>query len=99
MSGGIENVSARALDSRSGTMQQRPGRPASGWAFTQQDKAPLPGSAALRTHLEPLRPWLDAQGITEISVNRAHEIWIARQGHPHMECHSAPGLSRQVLLG
>lgn len=56
------------------------------------------GGAALRTHLEPLREWLEAPGITEISVNRAGEIWIARQGSAYMECHAAPGLTTEVLL-
>lgn len=56
------------------------------------------GSAALRTHLEPLRPWLAAPGVSEISVNRAGEIWIARQGQPYMERHAAQGLTHAVLL-
>src|SRR5262249_59977174 len=37
------------------------------------------GGAALRTHLKSFQPWLETDGVTEISVNRAREIWIARQ--------------------
>src|SRR6266478_4241874 len=61
--------------------------------------APPPrGGAALRTHLKPLQPWLDASGVTEISVNRACEIWIARQGQQYMERHAVEELTQEVLL-
>ena len=56
------------------------------------------GSAALRTHLRPLQRWLDADAVTEISVNRAGEIWIARQGEPYMERHAAHELTGDMLL-
>jgi type IV secretion system protein VirB11 len=56
------------------------------------------GGAALRTHLKPLQPWLDAAGVTEISVNRAREIWIARQGQQYMERHPVEDLTQEVLL-
>src|SRR5258707_7499008 len=56
------------------------------------------GGAALRTHLKPLQPWLDAPGVTEISVNRAREIWIARQGQQYMERHALDALTQEVLL-
>ena len=56
------------------------------------------GGAALRTHLKPLQPWLDAPGVTEISVNRAREIWIARQGQQYMERHALDELTQEVLL-
>ena len=56
------------------------------------------GGAALRTHLKPLQPWLDAAGVTEISVNRAREIWIARQGQQYMERHAVEELTQEVLL-
>src|SRR5690348_14142811 len=56
------------------------------------------GGAALRTHLKPLQPWLDAAGVTEISVNRAREIWIARQGQQYMERHAVEDLTQEVLL-
>ena len=56
------------------------------------------GGAALRTHLKPLQQWFDAQGVTEVSVNRPGEVWIARQGEPYMERHAAPGLTDDILL-
>ena len=60
--------------------------------------APLRGGAALRTHLEPLREWLDTPGVTEISVNRPRELWIAQQGKADMERHQVDALTTEVLL-
>src|SRR3989442_12903710 len=57
------------------------------------------GGAALRTHLKPLQPWLDAAGVTEISVNRARESRIARQGQPYMGRHPVEELTQDVALG
>lgn len=65
---------------------------------TQRDSISLRGSAALRTHLLPLQTWLEQSDVTEISVNRAKEIWIARQGQPYMERHDADNLTHEVLL-
>ena len=62
------------------------------------EPVPIRGGAALRTHLAPLQPWLDEAGVTEISVNRAGEIWIARQGEPYMARHEAGGLTHEVLM-
>src|SRR5205807_7952886 len=56
------------------------------------------GSAALRTHLRPLEGWFEGQGVTEVSVNRPGEVWIARQGEPHMERHAATDLTHDILL-
>ena len=56
------------------------------------------GSAALRTHLRPLERWFEAQGVTEVSVNCPGEVWIARQGEPYMERHTAEELTGEVLL-
>ena len=56
------------------------------------------GGAALRTHLRPLQRWFQAQGVTEVSVNRPGEVWIARQGEPHMERHAATDLTDDILL-
>ena len=56
------------------------------------------GGAALRTHLRPLHRWFEAQGVTEVSVNRPGEVWIARQGDPYMECHPAADLTHELLL-
>ena len=67
-------------------------------AAGEPDLVQLRGGAALRTHLMPLQSWLDTPGVTEISVNRAREIWIARQGQPYMERHDAEELTHEVLL-
>ena len=56
------------------------------------------GGAALRTHLRPLEQWFEAQGVTEVSVNRPGEVWIARQGEPYMERHAAAELTQDLLL-
>ena len=56
------------------------------------------GGAALRTHLRPLQRWFEAQGVTEVSVNRPGEVWIARQGEPYMERHPATDLTDELLL-
>src|SRR3954464_7575514 len=56
------------------------------------------GTAALRTPLRPLQRWFEAQGVTEVSVNRPGEVWIARQGEPYMERHAAPDLTDSTLL-
>lgn len=56
------------------------------------------GGAALRTHLKPLQRWFEAQGVTEVSVNRPGEVWIARQGEPYMERHAAADLTDEILL-
>src|SRR4051795_3028659 len=56
------------------------------------------GGAALRTHLEPLRQWLEMPGVTEISVNRPGELWIAKQGTAEMERHAVDELTVEVLL-
>lgn len=65
---------------------------------TQRDPISLRGGAALRTHLLPLQKWLEQSDVTEISVNRAKEIWIARQGQPYMERHDTDNLTHEVLL-
>ena len=56
------------------------------------------GGAALRTHLRPLQRWLEADAVSEISVNGPLEIWIARQGQAYMERHVAADLTEDVLL-
>lgn len=63
----------------------------------QADVMPPRGGAALRTHLAPLQPWLEQDGVTEISVNRAGEVWIAKQGEPTMTRHEATRLTDVVL--
>src|SRR5688572_29927615 len=66
---------------------------------TAEGKTPARrGSAAFRTHLKPLEEWLNVDGVTEISVNRPGEVWVASQGEPHMKRHFVRGLTREVLL-
>jgi type IV secretion system protein VirB11 len=43
---------------------------------------------AVRTHLRPLEPFFAQDDVTEISINRPQEVWIARQGHAYMERHA-----------
>lgn len=49
----------------------------------------------LENHLRILKPWLDQNDISEISINRPGEIWVERRGH--IQCHSVPQLSLQHL--
>lgn len=70
-------------------------------AFPQSAAGERPearGGAALRTHLRPLQRWLEAEAVTELSVNAPAEIWIARQGETYMERHAAADLTDEVLL-
>lgn len=55
------------------------------------------GSIYLQSYLEPLRPWLDAEDVTEILVNRPGEIWIERAGASAMERHDVPELDNSQL--
>jgi type IV secretion system protein VirB11 len=52
---------------------------------------------AVRTHLRPLEPFFAQDDVTEISVNRPQEVWIARQGHAHMERHAVAELDLNRL--
>ena len=63
-----------------------------------ENLTPERGGAALRTHLRPLQRWFEAQGVTEVSVNRPGEVWIARHGEPYMERHAAADLTDEILL-
>ena len=51
----------------------------------------------LQTYLEPLRPWLDADDVTEILVNRPGEIWVERTGAAAMERHDVAELDNALL--
>jgi type IV secretion system protein VirB11 len=55
------------------------------------------GSIYLQSYLEPLRPWLDAEDVTEILINRPEEIWVERAGAPAMERHDVPELDKSLL--
>jgi len=51
----------------------------------------------LQAYLAPLAPWLGRDGVTDILVNRPHEVWIetTTQG---LVCEPAPALT-EVILG
>ncbi len=55
------------------------------------------GSIYLKSYLEPLQPWLDADDVTEILVNRPGEIWVERTGVAAMERHDLPDLDNSLL--
>jgi type IV secretion system protein VirB11 len=55
------------------------------------------GSIYLQSYLEPLRPWLDADDVTEILVNHPGEIWVERAGAAVMERHELPELDTSLL--
>lgn len=55
------------------------------------------GSIYLKSYLGPLQPWLDADDVTEILVNRPGEIWVERTGVAAMERHDLPDLDNSLL--
>ena len=44
----------------------------------------------LNSYLAPFGEWLACDDVTEILVNRPHEIWVERLGFAQMERHDAP---------
>lgn len=46
----------------------------------------------LGAYLAPFEPWLTSADVTEIVVNRPHEIWIERTGAGSMECRPLPDI-------
>lgn len=52
---------------------------------------------AVRTHLRPLEPFFAQDDVTEISINRPQEVWIARQGHAYMDRHTIAELDLNKL--
>lgn len=62
--------------------------------------APVAGDAEnvyLNSYLAPFREWLACDDVTEILVNRPHEIWVERLGLAQMERHDAPQIDSQLL--
>ncbi len=51
----------------------------------------------LRSFLQPLDPWLARSDITEILVNRPHEIWIETNAGARMERFDVPDLGQIAL--
>ena len=63
-----------------------------------QDSAPaVPRSVYLEAYLEPLRPWLERESVTEILVNRPGELWIEDAAHPGMQRIELPAISDRLL--
>lgn len=56
-----------------------------------------PGSVYLNSYLAPFSTWLASDDVTEILVNRPHEIWVERLGLAKMERHHAPQIDKQLL--
>lgn len=54
-------------------------------------------SIYLQSYLEPFQPWLEADDITEILVNRPREVWVERAGVASMERHDVPKLDIELL--
>jgi type IV secretion system protein VirB11 len=52
---------------------------------------------AIRTLLRPLEPFLHDPVVTEISVNKPREVWLAKQGQPYMSCAPLPSLQLSDL--
>ncbi len=66
--------------------------------------APLPeaprivsGSVYLDAYLEPFREWLERDTVTEIMVNRPHEIWIEDAAQPGMQRIEAPEIDDRLV--
>lgn len=51
----------------------------------------------LRSFLKPLDPWLARADVTEILVNRPHEIWVETNAGAHMERVEVPDLGPIAL--
>lgn len=54
-------------------------------------------TAALRTHTKPLHDLLQRSDITELSINRPEEVWVAVQGKGEMERFELPGMDFDFL--
>ena len=55
------------------------------------------GNVYLNSYLAPFGDWLASEDVTEILVNRPHEIWVERLGVAQMERHRASQIDAQLL--
>ena len=53
-------------------------------------------TVALETYLKPVFPWLEEEGVTELSVNKPGELWIEKRGE--MQRLAMPELNGEHLL-
>lgn len=51
----------------------------------------------LDAHLAPFAKWLNGDDVTEILVNRPHEVWIEQAGRFGMQRQDAPAIDDQLL--
>jgi type IV secretion system protein VirB11 len=56
---------------------------------------PAQRDTALRAYLAPLRPWLDAPGVTDLAINRPGEVFVEQ--HARWLRHDAPALTFEHL--
>ncbi|WP_298196386.1 ATPase, T2SS/T4P/T4SS family [Novosphingobium sp.] len=59
--------------------------------------APDEQDVFLAAYLEPFRPFLDHEEVTEILVNRPGEVWLERCGQPAMERRDVPAVTDRLL--
>ncbi len=57
----------------------------------------LPRSVYLDAYLEPFRPWLECETVTEIIVNRPGEIWVEDATWPRMGRIEVPQVTDRLL--
>ena len=55
------------------------------------------GSVYLDAYLAPFRTWLERDTVTEIIVNRPHELWIEDAAHPGMQRIEAPAIDDRLV--
>lgn len=65
--------------------------------FTGAADQPLRRSVYLDAYLEPFRPWLDTETVTEILVNRPGEVWVEDSAQPGMQRIAVPALDNVLL--
>jgi type IV secretion system protein VirB11 len=54
-------------------------------------------SVYLASYLTPFAPWMEADDVTEIIVNRPGQVWVERAGGAQMERHEAPEIDATLL--
>jgi type IV secretion system protein VirB11 len=57
-----------------------------------------PNTVFLSKYLEIFDKFLNAKDVSEICVNKPHEIWVERMGAAKMECHENKELTPDILL-
>jgi len=75
------------------------GEPAPVLAGPAEPEAPriVSGSVYLDAYLAPFRQWFERDTVTEIMVNRPHEIWIEDAAQPGMQKVEAPEIDDRLV--